>query len=274
MQAWNILRRERPVGVFSKGGSISVPVCLVARCLRIPIILHESDSVPGVSGAFLARFAKKICTGFEAKEFPERIQKKTIHTGNPVRREILGGNRAAGQRITGFSGRRPVLMVIGGSQGAVALNTMVDTSFDALVDIADIIHLTGTGKETGRVHARYFARPFVHEELAHLYTLADVIVTRAGAGVLSELAALRKAAIVIPLVGVGHDHQVKNARLLAERNAVDYLPQEQIDQVPSRVMALLRDPEKRRRLSENLARTFPPDAAYRIAEVLLDGFRC
>jgi len=265
-----VLRREHPDAVFSKGGTVSIPVCLAAWCKRIPVVLHESDSMLSRSGSFLARLARKICTGFMLDELPSGLQGKIVHTGNPVREEILRGSRSAGQRITRFSGRRPVLLVIGGSQGAASLNNVVEKSFEKLIDLADIIHLTGAGKAISRTHARYFARPFVTGELPHLYALADLAVTRAGAGALSELAALRKPAIVVPLTGVAYDHQMKNAANLAARGAVELLPQQRLPELPERIASLLRDGERRQRLGGNLARAFPSGAAERVARILLD----
>ncbi|MFA5799363.1 MAG: UDP-N-acetylglucosamine--N-acetylmuramyl-(pentapeptide) pyrophosphoryl-undecaprenol N-acetylglucosamine transferase [Candidatus Peribacteraceae bacterium] len=265
-----ILRQEHPDAVFSTGGTVSTPVCLAAWCRRIPVVLHESDSVLSRGGSFLARISRKICTGFVIDRLTSRMRQKVVHTGNPVRGEILRGNRSAGQRITRFSGRRPVLLVIGGSQGAQSINEAVEQMFEELLDLTDIIHLTGAGKAISRTHARYFARPFVTEELPHLYALADLAVTRAGAGVLAELAVLRKPAIVVPLTGVAHDHQQKNAEHLAAQGAVELLEQERLLELPERVASLLRDSERRQRLGGNLARAFPSGAAERIARILLD----
>jgi UDP-N-acetylglucosamine--N-acetylmuramyl-(pentapeptide) pyrophosphoryl-undecaprenol N-acetylglucosamine transferase len=199
------------------------------------------------------------------------LQAKTVQTGNPVRSAIFLASRAAGQRITKFSCRRPVLMIVGGSQGALALNEAVDRRFEELLEVADVIHLTGIGKGIAKTHARYFARPYVLEDLPHLYALADLVITRAGAGTLSELAALRKAAIVIPLTGVAHDHQMKNAVTLVETGAIELLPQENIDLLLQSVTGLLADTDKRRALGEHLAEAFPSDAAGRIARILLDS---
>jgi UDP-N-acetylglucosamine--N-acetylmuramyl-(pentapeptide) pyrophosphoryl-undecaprenol N-acetylglucosamine transferase len=271
LRSWRILRRERPDIVFSKSGSLSVPVCIAARCLGIPVVLHESDCVPGLGTSLLSRISKKICTGFELKALFPKLKDRIVRTGNPVRREIFLGSKSAGQRITGFSGRRPVLMVIGGSQGAAALNEAVEKHFDVLINLADIIHITGIGKELGRTHARYFSRPYVVEELPHLYALADLVITRAGAGVLSELGALKKPAIVIPLGGVAHDHQLKNALVLAENGAIEPLKQEDLPLLPGRVAALLANQQRLKLLGENLSGFFPADASGNIAKVLLDA---
>lgn len=264
------LLRVWPALIVSKGGFVSVPVCIAGFFLGIPVVLHSSDSVPSLSDRIIGRIAVKICTGFPESAFPESLQKKAVQTGNPVRPSIFEGSHAAGQRITGFSGRRPVLLIIGGSQGSVALNEAVDKNFTALLDLADIIHLTGEGKTIHRQHARYFARTSVLAELPHLYGFADLVVTRAGAGVLSELAALKKAAIVVPLPGVAHDHQKKNAEFLAARQAVEFLSQDRLTDLPFVVGTLLGDSARRTIMGEALAQALPSDAAAKVAGVILD----
>lgn len=264
------LLRTRPVLIMSKGGFVSVPVCLAGFVLRVPVVLHSSDSVPSLSDRIIGRIARTICTGFPESAFPASLQKKAVQTGNPVRPSVFEGSHAAGQRITGFSGRRPVLMIIGGSQGSVALNEAIEKNFQALLDLADIIHLTGEGKMINRQHARYFPRTSVLAELPHLYGFADLVVTRAGAGVLSELAVLKKAAIVVPLPGVAHDHQVKNAEFLAARQAVEFLSQDRLSDLSFIVGTLLGDPEKRAAMGEALSKALPDNAAAKVADIILD----
>jgi UDP-N-acetylglucosamine--N-acetylmuramyl-(pentapeptide) pyrophosphoryl-undecaprenol N-acetylglucosamine transferase len=264
------LRSIKPDIIFSKGGYVSVPVCLAAFTFRLPIILHTSDSVPNLSDRLIGRIARKICTGFPYDSFPPKLRQKAIRTGNPVRAMISTGLRAAGQRITGFSGKRPVLMIIGGSQGSVALNQAVDRQFDRLVNLADIIHLTGIGKEIQRTHARYWARPSVIDEMPHLLSLADVVITRAGAAALSELALLGKAAIVVPLTGIAHDHQLRNAEVLAAAGAIDLLKEERISILTEHADSLLKNHDRRRVMGDALRKMFPSDAASRIAGVVLD----
>lgn len=264
------LRSIRPDIVFSKGGYVSVPVCLAAFVFRVPIVLHTSDSVPNLSDRLIGRIARQICTGFPFETFPPKLKQKAIRTGNPVRSMMSAGLRAAGQRITGFSGKRPILMIIGGSQGSIILNQAVDRQFDGLVALADIIHITGMGKELQRTHARYWSRPSILEELPHLYALADVVVTRAGAGTLSELALLGKASVVVPLTGVAHDHQLKNAEILAAADAIDLLKEERISILTDHVDSLLKNHDRRRTMGDALRKAFPCDAASRIAGILLD----
>ncbi len=265
------LLRRKPVFIMSKGGFVSVPVCIAGYLLRIPILLHSSDSVPSLSDRIIGRVARYVCTGFPESAFGESLRSKAVQTGNPVRHSVLEGSRSAGQRITGFSGRRPVLMIIGGSQGSVALNTAVAKNFDALLNLADVIHLTGEKKSISRQHARYFSRTTVLGELPHLYGISDLIVTRAGAGVLSELAALKKAAIVIPLPGVAHDHQIRNVEFLVARQTVELLPQDRLAELPSVVRRLLADPARRVKMGQSLSKALPADAAAKVAQIILDA---
>lgn len=264
------LRRQKPALILSKGGFVSVPVCIAGFLLRVPILLHASDSVPSLSDRLIGRIATKICTGFPESTFPDSLQKKCVQTGNPVRSSIFLGSHAAGQRMTGFSGRRPVVMIIGGSQGSVAINEAVEKNFTALLDLADIIHLTGEGKSIHSKHARYFARTTVLDELPHLYCFANLVITRAGAGVLSELAALKKATVVVPLPGVAHDHQIRNAEFLAARQAVEFLSQDHLSDLAHVVGRLLSDEPRRIAMGEALSKALPTDAAANVADIILD----
>lgn len=269
MQARKILCRESPCLVFLKGGSVSVPVGLMSRTLGIPFVIHESDSVPSLSTRLLSRFSKVMCAGFPDIGLSSALHRKFVCTGNPVRKEITGGSKAAGMRITGFSGRRSVLLVIGGSQGSLAINAAVELSLDALLSVADIIHLTGEGKMTTKAHARYYAKPSAGQDLPHLYALADIVLSRAGAGALSELSVLRKPAIVVPLIGVGHDHQLKNAQFLAERNAILLLSEDRLCDLFMYVKQIISDAALAGRLGESLFRSFPDHAAENVADILL-----
>ncbi|MEQ1849663.1 MAG: UDP-N-acetylglucosamine--N-acetylmuramyl-(pentapeptide) pyrophosphoryl-undecaprenol N-acetylglucosamine transferase [Candidatus Peribacteraceae bacterium] len=261
-----LLLAVRPSAVFAKGGFVSVPLSFVAWCMRIPVVMHTSDSVPNMSDRFLMRIASRVCTGFPL----ESLGIPHIHTGNPVRAMVRQGSREEGKRITGFTGSRPVLLVIGGSQGSLDLNQTVIKHFDELVQMVDIIHLTGSGKETTFTHPSYFARAEVTTELPHLYALADLVLTRAGAGVLSELAALKKTALVTPLMGVAHDHQLLNAEYLVDAGAVYHVPGSQLPMLSGIVTALLHDTEMMRSMGEALGTCFPADASEQVSQALLD----
>lgn len=267
VRAFVIVRRERPCVVFAKGGPTSVPVCLVAWALRIPIVLHCSDTVASMGDRFLSRLAVVTCTGFPDLGLP-----RERHTGNPVRSLLTSASRDAGCRLTGFSGRRPVILIWGGSQGARHINEAVDAVFDELVAMADIIHITGRGKSIDRRHARYWSSDLVAENLPHLLALADIVVTRAGAGALSELAFLGKPAVVIPLEGVAHDHQRHNAAWFASRDAAVLLRDEELltTLVPT-LQALVADAPRRAKLGHAMHDAVPNAAARVLAQTVLDA---
>ncbi len=268
--AWRVVGSVRPEVIFSKGGYVSVPVCLVGRLKKIPIVLHESDSVGGMANRLIGKIAQTICIGFPPTSYKLQAN-HLVFTGNPVRPSITQGSIDAAKRITGFSGRRPVVLVIGGSQGSLAINAAIERDFEKLIGLADIIHLTGEGKALQKTHARYWARTFVVDELKDLYALADVVVSRAGAGVLGELSALGKPVIVVPLRGVAQDHQQHNAQLLATAGAAVLLPQDQLHRLPEELQTLLNDPERRAALGSGLRKFFPADAAQAIAKTILDS---
>ncbi|PIR52730.1 hypothetical protein COU76_04975 [Candidatus Peregrinibacteria bacterium CG10_big_fil_rev_8_21_14_0_10_49_10] len=216
-QASRLLTEVEPAVVFSKGGHLSVPVCLAARRKGIPIVLHESDAMSGYANRIVGRWANAICTGFPL----HNPSHKYMYTGNPIRREVTEGRREEALRITGLKGNRPVLLVMGGSQGAQALNEAVAEHCKELLTVCDVIHITGRGKQGALLQdPRYVQRDFVYDTLPHFYALADLALSRAGANALSELAANGIHTIVVPLRSVGHDHQQKNAEAALKSGCV------------------------------------------------------
>jgi len=266
----------RPHVIFSKGGYVSVPICLIGWIFRIPIVLHESDRVMGKANKFLMRFAKHLCIGTPQKEIADddvmtNLSIEITATGNPIREKILTGSSDGGRRVTAFSGKRPVLLVIGGSQGASTLNKIVWDSLDSLVDLCDIVHLTGQGKmNTEKRHGRYFQSESSYEEIHNIYALADVVLSRAGAGTIAELSSLGKATILVPIPKLASGHQEENAHFMQVAGAALVLDQDTLQQtlVPN-VRMLVEDEEKRRNISERFRSFADPDAADRIANILL-----
>ncbi len=269
-RSYRIMRTVRPSVVFTKGGYISIPPCLVAWCLRIPLVAHTSDAVPNLSDRILGRLAKTVCTGFPISLLPSALTSHAKQTGNPIRSFLRSGSRERGLSLTGFSGDRPIVLMMGGSQGALRINQAVDRHREELTATADIVHLTGEGKGMSHSCPGYVAWPSVGPELADLYCIADVVVTRAGAGAISELATLRKATILLPLQGVAHDHQVSNAEFLAQHNAAEVMMDDAYDTLPERLAALLGHEHRLEELRTNIGSIFPPNAAETVAHIVLD----
>jgi len=263
--ARRLLLQERPALIFSKGGFVSVPICLAAKRLHIPIILHESDAVSGWANWLISRWALKICLGFEGS----MRSIKAVTTGTPVRADIVQGSRQRGLSIAGLSRMRPILIVLGGSQGALAINRAVATHLSDLLECCEIIHLTGKGKGTviGSIPG-YWQCEFAAEEYPHLLAAADLALSRSGS-TLGELAAIGLPAILVPLDGAAHDHQRRNAEVAVRTGGCILLDQRHLSSaLVSSVRHLIEAPESRRVMGNAIRALHRPDAARQIAGVI------
>lgn len=199
-EARALMRKYRPDLVFSKGGYVAVPVVWAAKKYQIPIIIHESDITPGLANRLCFRKATRILCNF-----PETVAllpaEKARLSGSPIREELLSGNREAGLRFAGFSGKKPVLLMIGGSTGAMKLNRILRDALPALLPRFDVIHLCGKGnlKEKLFETEGYVQFEFVSEELKDVFACSDLVFSRAGANAICELLALKKPNLLVPL---------------------------------------------------------------------------
>ena len=212
-----LLKRIRPQMVFSKGGFVSCPVVWAAWLQGIPVIIHESDLTPGLANRLSIPFATRICHSFPetAKHLPEQ---KAVHTGIPVRGELLAGDSAQGREICGFTTDKPVLLIIGGSQGSELINQSIRSALSQLLEKYQVCHICGKGGMDGtlRDKAGYQQFEYVDKELPHLFALADLVVSRAGATTLFEILELKKANLLIPLSKkASRGDQIQNAESFA-----------------------------------------------------------
>ena len=210
-EAHHFLRQYRPNVVFSKGGYVSVPVVQAASLLHIPCICHESDLTPGLANKLCTPFAHKVCCNFPEtmKDLPAS---KAILTGPPIRDELFHGSREEGLRLCGFTDDKPVLMVIGGSLGALSVNVAVRENLKALLEDFQVVHICGKEKMDNLMLTipGYKQFEYVKDDLKHLYAMADVVISRAGANAICELLALKKPNILVPLP-TGRGDQKLNA---------------------------------------------------------------
>ncbi|NLP02437.1 MAG: undecaprenyldiphospho-muramoylpentapeptide beta-N-acetylglucosaminyltransferase [Fibrobacter sp.] len=233
-QSLIIMAKLRPHIVFSKGGFVSCPVVWAAWCLRRPVIIHESDITPGLANRLSSPFAEKICYSFpETGRFIP--SGKGVHTGLPVRKTLLGGDANEGRRLCGFQDDKPVLMVIGGSQGSLVVNAILRSSLADLVKTYNICHLCGKGN-LGDTLPGYAQFEYVNDELPHLFSLADLVISRSGATTLFELLSLHKPNLLIPLAtNASRGDQILNAESFAKQGFSRVLPQN--DLTPSTLVS-------------------------------------
>jgi UDP-N-acetylglucosamine--N-acetylmuramyl-(pentapeptide) pyrophosphoryl-undecaprenol N-acetylglucosamine transferase len=267
-----LLKEKRPDVVFSKGGYVSVPVCLAAHHMNIPIIMHESDAVSGYANKLVSRWATCVCLGMkpDEKSVVSGQWSEVNYTGNPIRSEIMKGSREEGLRITNLSDDKPVLLILGGSQGALAINKIISEKLEELLKICNVVHITGEGKDTVNKNVGgYWSVPFAYTELPHLYALATIALSRAGAGSIAELAAVKIPTILVPLRGAGHDHQEKNARSIERQGGCKVLEQTELPQtlIPT-VQTLLSNAEQRETLSSHLHEPQRLDSSTQIVEII------
>ena len=229
-EAVSLMRKYRPDVVFSKGGFVSVPVVLAAKLFKIPTIIHESDMTPGL--------ANKICMPSAAKiscNFPDTLQylpkDKAVLSGSPIRKELLEGDRLIGLQYAGLSANKPVILVIGGSLGSVAVNKAVRSILPKLLETYQVIHICGKGNLDESLIGRegYVQYEYVDAPLRHLFAAADMIVSRAGANSICEILALRKPHILIPLsAAASRGDQILNARSFEKQGFSTVLEEEAV----------------------------------------------
>lgn len=211
-QAKRILKELKPDVVFSKGGFVSCPVVWAAKQLKIPIILHESDITPGLANKLCLPFADKICYAFPETK-AHLPANKAIYTGIPIRSGFFAGNKEKGLAYCGFSGKKPVLTIIGGSQGSKYLNETVILSLNKLLKTFDVCHICGKGNINHEFLnlTGYAQFEYIHEALPDVMQASDLFVSRAGATTIFEFLALRKPAVLVPLARGSRGDQILNA---------------------------------------------------------------
>ncbi len=226
-QAKRIIKTVKPDIVFSKGGFVTVPVVIAAR-KKAPVITHESDYSPGLANKINARFATKVCVTFE--DTLKYVGKKGIHTGTPVRTALFEGNEQRAIELTEIGSEKPVVLVMGGSQGAVAVNEAVRGSLDELLKTFDIIHLCGKGKVDTSINKQgYVQYEYANEELPHYMALADIVISRAGANAIFEFLSLKKPSVLIPLPkSASRGDQLLNASYFERKGYAIQLRQEDL----------------------------------------------
>lgn len=264
------LIRHRPSVCVSAGGFVSVPLHLAAWCLRIPTWIHQQDARVGLSNKLMAPLARLITTALE-KNVRQFSKKKTVWLGNPVRADILTGDIIRSRERFSLGADKPVILVTGGGTGAERINQLTAEAAPSLTQKFQIIHLVGQRRAAAAAEAaaakypNYHIYKFFTEEMKDAYAVADLVVSRGGFGALSELSALKKPAIIIPLSGQQED----NVKELGEAGAVVVMSESTLTSAAlvEKITSLLSDPGQRSDLGRTLAYLLPvarPDDILRL----------
>ena len=270
-EALKLLKKYKPDVLFSKGGFVAVPVVLAARHYHIPTIIHESDMTPGLANKLCIPSAKWVCCNF-----PETLKylpgEKAVLTGSPIRRELLQGDRLTGLNYTGLSAAKPIIMVIGGSLGAVAVNNAVRALLPKLLTKYQVIHICGKGNldESLIGTSGYVQYEYVDSPLKHLFAAADLVASRAGANSICEILALRKPNVLIPLsAAASRGDQILNANSFAKQGYSTVLEEEQVTD-STLFEAIHNTYENRRTFIENMEKSHLNNAVDTIMKLIND----
>jgi UDP-N-acetylglucosamine--N-acetylmuramyl-(pentapeptide) pyrophosphoryl-undecaprenol N-acetylglucosamine transferase len=278
-----ILMRLKPTIVFSKGGFVSVPACLAARILKIPVITHECDFSPGLATRINARVASDVFVSYEetARAFPARMRPRVTVTGNPVRPVFYSASAERGRAFLGCADNAlPILLVLGGSLGARQVNEMVLGSLESLCANFIIVHQTGEQNRdqaaidvSQAVKERYKPYAFIREEMADVLAAAALVVARSGANTVWECAAAGKPMVLVPLEkGSSRGDQVENARYFVSHGAAIMLTGSEAtaERLAETVMGLVAHEGVMKDMAQNSAALGADRPAARIAALVAE----
>lgn len=269
IQSLMIMFREKPDLVIGTGGYVQVPVIWAAWVKRIKILIHQQDISPSLSNILCLNLADKITVSFEKslRDFPSQ---KTVWTGNPIKTDRLHGSPEAADQTYDLEKNAPVVLITGGGTGALGLNTIVNQSLPDLIKICQVVMLTGQGKKVkGIDHHRFKQFEFVKDGMNDLLARADLVISRAGLSTISELSALGKLSILVPMPNT---HQEKNAVYLAEREAAIVINQLNLSptRLVQKVEQALNDKNLSERMSQNMSKIMKKDAASQIGQEIIN----
>ena len=230
-EARKLVKILQPDVIFSKGGFVSVPVVLAGKSQHVPTIIHESDMTPGLANKISLPSATKVCCNF-----PETLEHlpegKAVLTGSPIRQELLSGDKFKAREFLGFTSDKPVIMVVGGSLGSVAVNEAVRGILPELLKDFQVVHLCGKGKidDSLKNLDGYAQFEYIKDELKDLFALTDIVISRAGANAICELLALHKPNLLIPLsANASRGDQILNARSFERQGYSVVLEEEELN---------------------------------------------
>jgi UDP-N-acetylglucosamine--N-acetylmuramyl-(pentapeptide) pyrophosphoryl-undecaprenol N-acetylglucosamine transferase len=268
LQAYQIIRKRKPRIIFSKGGFVSVPVILGAWLNKVPVIIHESDITPGLANRISMPFASKVCV-----TFPETMKhvkrSKAEYVGAIIRDELLRGNVVRGLSYCNFIKGKPVLLIMGGSQGSRRLNEQIRTHLDQLTERFQIVHICGKGNVDPSLQSRNYRQfEYIHAELADFMAMSDVVVSRAGSNSIFEFLALQKPMLLIPLSRqASRGDQILNAESFRKSGYAEVLQEEEFtdDRLLKSIYKVYEDREA---YVNRMKKNSPENAALKVMEMI------
>ena len=273
--ARKILKKQKARLLFSKGGFVSVPPCAAAASLKIPVFTHESDFSPGLATKINTRFISRTGRIFTAYEetirfFPQKIRDRITVSGNPVRDAFRSADPTKGRAFLGVEEETRLLLILGGSQGALEINELVRSVLPELTEVYTVVHQTGPNLSWDiPAGQKYKPFPYIKEEMPHVMAAAEIVMGRSGAGIW-EWAVLGKPMLLFPLKGSGtRGDQVENARYFEKAGAAEVLSSAQ--EFILAVKSFAEDEKKRKTFAAASAKIGEKDGAKIIARVLMEG---
>lgn len=270
-QSRKLMKQIKPDIVFSKGGFVSVPVVLAAGHKKIPVIIHESDMTPGLANKIAMKSASKICCNFSEtlKYLPKE---KAVLTGSPIRNELLSGNKIAGLNLCHFTADKPVILVVGGSTGAVHVNEAVRAILPELLKTYQVCHLCGKGKMDSSINMDgYVQFEYISKEMRDLFAMSDIVISRAGANAICELLALKKPNLLIPLsAAASRGDQILNANSFKNHGYSSVLAEE--DMTPETLLSAINELyTKRDKYIEAMSLSEQSDSINKIMDLIKEN---
>jgi len=225
-KAKKTLKKLKPDVIFSKGGYVSVPVCIAGKMLKIPVVSHESDLTMGLANKIIYRFCNVFCTSFEKTA---QGKDKAVFTGSPVRKQLFNGNKTIGYNLTKVNPNKPTILVMGGSTGAKALNEKLYESLETILKEYNVIHIVGKGKgDKTKIFKDYCQLEYCHN-IEDIFAITDIVVSRAGSNAIYEFLSLKKPMILIPLPkGASRGDQIDNAKYFLDKGFCEVILQEDL----------------------------------------------
>ena len=261
-QSFYLLKKERPDLVISVGAFVSVPLVWAARFLNIPVLIHQQDLRPGLANRLMAKAANIITV-----TFPNSLKiygDKATLTGNPYSLPLLLSREIIFKEYN-LDTSRPLILIFGGGTGSLSINEAVKNNLSDLLEITQIIHVSGEGKLTSETCPGYFCVEFLsHLDLISVMAVSDIVLARPGLGTLTELSALKKASILVPMP---NSHQEDNAKACADAGAAIYIEQKDLENKLVRVVSELLNSEDKRAVLENQIATIIKSGA---ADTIVD----